>query len=111
MEKHEALAALSALAHETRLDIFRLLVRAGAQGVPAGEIAREIDLAAPTLSFHLKELRNAGVVGCRREGRQMFYSPSFEAMQNLVGYLSANCCQGAGCAVENESDRPERRPS
>lgn len=111
MEKHEALAALSALAHETRLDIFRLLVRAGTGGMPAGEIAREIDLAAPTLSFHLKELRNAGVVGCRRDGRQMIYSPSFEAMQQLVGYLSSNCCEGAGCEIENEPERPERRPS
>jgi DNA-binding transcriptional ArsR family regulator len=81
MEKQEVISALSALAHESRLDIFRLLVRAGNDGVAAGAIADSIGLAPATLSFHLKELKNAGVIHCRRDGRSLIYTPEFGAMQ------------------------------
>jgi DNA-binding transcriptional ArsR family regulator len=96
MEKQEVISALSALAHESRLDIFRLLVRAGNDGVAAGAIADSIGLAPATLSFHLKELKNAGVIHCRRDGRSLIYTPEFGAMQELIGFLTANCCEGKG---------------
>jgi DNA-binding transcriptional ArsR family regulator len=94
MEKQIAVAALAALAQETRLEVFRLLVRAGAAGLTPGAIAKSLDLPAPTLSFHLKELKGAGLVAVRREGRSLRYAPDFGAMRRLVGYLSENCCQG-----------------
>ncbi len=97
MDKQDVIAALAALAHETRLDIFRLLVRAGNEGLAAGTIAERIGLAPATLSFHLKELKNAGVISCRRDGRSLIYGPEFGAMQELVGFLTANCCEGRGC--------------
>lgn len=97
MEKQDVIAALSALAHETRLDIFRMLVRAGSKGVAAGAIAESIGLVPATLSFHLKELKNAGVINCRRDGRSLIYAPEFGAMQELIGYLTANCCRGNDC--------------
>jgi len=95
MEKQDVLAALGALAQETRLDVFRLLVQAGPEGLAAGVIAEQLGVPTPTLSFHLKELRNAGIVTCRREGRSLLYAPDFGAMDALVGFLSRNCCQGA----------------
>jgi DNA-binding transcriptional ArsR family regulator len=95
MEKQDVLAALGALAQETRLDVFRLLVQAGPEGLAAGVIAGQLGVPTPTLSFHLKELRNAGIVTCRREGRSLLYAPDFGAMDALVGFLSRNCCQGA----------------
>lgn len=99
MEKQDVLAALAALAQETRLDLFRLLVRSGPEGLPAGAIADTLGVPSATLSFHLKELKNAGVVGCRREGRSLIYSPDFAAMNALLAFLTENCCAGAGtCA-------------
>ncbi len=94
MEKQDALAALAALAHETRLDVFRLLVRAGRRGLAAGAIADALDVPAATLSFHLKELKNAGVVDCRRQGRSLIYGPSFPTMSALLAFLTRNCCEG-----------------
>jgi len=90
----EAVAALSALAQETRLEAFRLLVRAGVEGLPAGELGEALDLPAATLSFHLKELRNAGLVRCERLGRSRIYRPDFAAVRALLAYLSENCCRG-----------------
>lgn len=98
IEKQDALAALAALAHETRLDVFRLLVQAGPGGLAAGEIADRLGVQAATLSHHLKELKSARVVHCRRAGRSLIYSPDFGAMGDLVAYLSENCCQAGGCA-------------
>ena len=89
------LAALSALAHETRLEIFRLLVQAGDEGLAAGEIARRLQVAPATLSFHLKELKIGGVVACERQGRSLIYRPAFDAMKELLDYLMENCCAGA----------------
>ena len=94
MEKITAVQTLAALAQDARLDIFRLLVRGGVDGMAAGDIGRAIGLPAATLSFHLKELKNAGVVHCRRNGRSLIYSPDFGVMNDLLSYLTENCCQG-----------------
>ena len=98
METKDAVAALSALAQETRLEVFRLLVRAGPEGLPAGEIAGALGLPSASLSFHLKELRSAGLARYERDGRSRIYSPDFATVQELIDYLSENCCEGAGCA-------------
>lgn len=95
MEKQDVIAALSALAHETRLDVFRLLVQAGREGRPAGELAAALAIPPATLSFHLKELRNAQLVNSERKGRSIHYAPDFDSMSALVGYLGENCCAGA----------------
>jgi DNA-binding transcriptional ArsR family regulator len=97
MEKQDAISALAALAHETRLDVFRLLVQAGGEGLPAGALSQALGVPSATLSFHLKELKNAGVVACRREGRSLIYRADFAAMNALLAYLTENCCQGAAC--------------
>lgn len=94
METRIAVEQLSALAQETRLEVFRLLVRAGHGGLPAGEIGRAIDLPLPTLSFHLRHLREAGLLASRREGRSIVYSANYAAMHALVGFLGENCCLG-----------------
>jgi DNA-binding transcriptional ArsR family regulator len=85
--------ALSALAQETRLDIFRRLIAAGPGGLSAGRVGEEFGLPSATLSFHLKELRNAGIVTARKDGRFVIYSADFAAMKMLVGFLLENCCQ------------------
>ena len=97
MEKQDVIAALAALAHETRLDVFRLLVQAGPEGLAAGAAAETLDVPAATLSFHLKELRNARLVEARREGRSIRYAPDFANMTALLGYLGENCCSGGSC--------------
>jgi len=121
MEISKAVTALSALAQENRLEIFRLLVQAGPQGMAAGQIAETLELAPNTLSFHFDRLRFAGLVTVRRDGRSMIYAARFEAMSGLVSFLTENCCQGAAakCApaalckpkgVLNETvSRPRRR--
>ncbi len=88
MEKQNAIAALAALAQETRLDIFRLLVRAGGEGMAPGAIADALGVASATLSFHLKELKNAGVVSCEREGRSLIYAPEYRTMDELLRFLT-----------------------
>lgn len=101
MEKPDAIAALAALAHETRLDVFRLLVQAGTDGLPAGRIGERLGLPSATLSFHLTHLRHAGLVTFRREGRSLIYMAAYPAMNDLLAYLTENCCQGdaAGCGI------------
>jgi ArsR family transcriptional regulator, arsenate/arsenite/antimonite-responsive transcriptional repressor len=101
MEKSDAIAALAALAQETRLDIFRLLVQAGPDGMPAGQIGERLGLPSATLSFHLNQLRHAGLVTFRREGRSLIYAAEYAAMNGLLGYLTENCCQeeASGCGV------------
>ena len=94
MEKQNAIGALSALAQETRLDVFRLLVRAGPEGLPAGSVGGALGLPSATLSFHLKELKSAGLVRCERLGRSRIYSTDLDAVQELVQFLLQNCCQG-----------------
>src|SRR5947209_10469697 len=95
MKKPQALTGLAALAQENRLDMFRLLVRAGPEGMPAGEVSSALGISPNTLTFHFDRLREAGLVTVRREGRSMIYAAQFEAMNALLGYLSENCCQGA----------------
>ncbi len=94
MTKRDALAALAALAQENRLDVFRLLVEAGPEGMPAGSVATALRLAPNTLTFHFDRLREAGLISVRRDGRSMVYSARFEAMNGLVAYLTDHCCQG-----------------
>jgi DNA-binding transcriptional ArsR family regulator len=101
MESKAAVAALSALAHESRLAVFRLLVRAGPAGLAAGEIAADLDLPNATLSFHLNQLRHAGLVTFHRTGRSLIYAAEYELMNDLLAYLTENCCQGsAECGVD-----------
>jgi ArsR family transcriptional regulator, arsenate/arsenite/antimonite-responsive transcriptional repressor len=97
METIDAVAALSALAQENRLEVFRLLVQAGPDGMAAGAIAEALDLAPNTLTFHFDRLRMAGLVAVRREGRSMIYSAAYDRMNALLDYLTEHCCQGAAC--------------
>ncbi len=101
MEKTDAIAALAALAQESRLDIFRLLVQAGAEGLAAGQIGEQLGLPGATLSFHLNQLKHAGLATFRREGRSLIYVAEYAAMNALLSYLTENCCQGnpAACGV------------
>ena len=97
MKTLEAVAALAALAQETRLGIYRLLVSAGPGGLAAGAIAEKLDLPPATLSFHLKELSLAGLARSRQDGRFVIYSANFDTMVGLVSFLTENCCGGKSC--------------
>lgn len=94
MDKHQAIAALSALAQETRLDIFRYLVEAGPDGMPAGQIGEHLNVPWATLSFHLKTLQQAGLLVRKRESRCIIYSVNLTTMNAVMNYLMENCCQG-----------------
>jgi DNA-binding transcriptional ArsR family regulator len=98
MEKSSFLAALAALAQETRLDIYRLLVQAGPGGLPAGQIGEQLGLPSATLAFHLKELRHANLATCTRHGRSLIYAAAYPTMTGLLAYLTENCC-GLGQAA------------
>jgi len=98
MEKKDAVGALAALAQETRLDIYRLLVQAGQGGLAAGRIGERLDLPLPTLSFHLAQLKHARLVTARRQGRSIIYAANYPAMNGLVAYLTENCCEGDAAA-------------
>ncbi len=113
METNDAVAALAALAQDNRLEVFRLLVRAGPEGMPAGRVADELGLAPNTLTFHFDRLRLAGMVTVRREGRSMIYAARYEAMNALLAYLTENCCRGTeGCGpAQCEPSRPTRKRS
>lgn len=94
MKKSMVIGALGALAQETRLDIFRLLVQKGPGGLPAGEIGSRLGQPSPTMSFHLNQLRFAGLLTSRRESRSIIYSANFKAMNDLIAYMTENCCGG-----------------
>jgi ArsR family transcriptional regulator, arsenate/arsenite/antimonite-responsive transcriptional repressor len=96
MKKTEVVEALAALAQEHRLDVFRLLVQAGREGMAAGQVAEMLKLAPNTLTFHFDRLRHAGLVTVRREGRSMIYAARYEAMNGLLAFLTENCCAGVG---------------
>ena len=98
METGQAVKALGAIAQETRLAIYRLLVEAGPEGLSPGVIAGKLGVAAPTLSFHLKELAYAGLVRSESQGRFLFYRADYAAMNALLGFLTENCCRGSHCA-------------
>jgi ArsR family transcriptional regulator len=113
MDAQLAVASLAALAQESRLAIFRLLVEAGPTGLAVGEIGASVAVAPATLSFHLKELFHAGLASSRQEGRYVFYSANFERMNALIGYLTENCCArdgcGPGCGPPRGASRRARR--
>ena len=100
MKSQEAIGALSALASEARLGVFRLLVKRGPEGYTPSELVERLEVPAPTLSFHLKGLVHAGLVVSRREGRNLYYSPNFQRMSALVGFLTENCCSLAEQACD-----------
>mgnify|MGYP003552152071 CR=1 len=109
MESKLAVAALGALAHETRLEVFRLLVRAVAGGLSVGRIAEGLGVEANgRLSFHLKELVGAGLVSSRQEGRFIYYSTNYSAMNDLLRYLTEDCCGGLGCSEVVDTCNPEK---
>lgn len=113
METIDAVTALAALAQENRLDVFRLLVEAGPEGMPAGDVAKALDLAPNTLTFHFDRLRVAGLVTVRRDGRSMIYAAQFGTMNRLLGYLTDQCCGGQPekCAPPRRagSTKPDKR--
>jgi len=95
MKNTDAVSALAALAQDSRLDVFRLLVEAGPGGLTAGQVADKLKLAPSALTFHFDRLRDAGLVTVRRDGRSMIYAAQFDTMNALVTFLTDNCCQGA----------------
>ena len=115
MKLLRAVEALAALAQETRLALFRLLVRQGPLGLAAGDIGEKLRVPAATLSFHLSQLSRAGLLVSRREGRSIIYAADYDGMAGLMAYLTENCCQGSAesCAPEcgpPDAVRPEARP-
>lgn len=97
MESNQVIRALAALAQDSRLAIFRLLVQCGPEGMNAGRIAERVDVAPATLSFHLKELSSCGLLSSRQDGRFVIYSANFATMNDLLGFLTENCCGGNSC--------------
>jgi len=110
MKKTDAVAILAALAQDNRLDVFRLLVEAGPEGMPAGHIAASLRMPPNALTFHLDRLREAGLVNVRRDGRMMIYSAQFAAINGLIEYLTAQCCQGRPEKCAPKSSAPKRKP-
>jgi ArsR family transcriptional regulator len=100
MDESQAVSALAALAHPVRLRVFRALVVSGPAGLTPGVMQEGLAIPATTLSFHLKELTNAGLVTSERASRNLVYRAAFERMNGLLGYLTENCCQGAECCVD-----------
>lgn len=101
METLNAVAALAALAQESRLTIFRLLVQAGPTGLAAGKISETTQIAPSSLSFHLKEMLHANMVSSRQDGRYVIYSANFSTMNKLLAFLTENCCAGMPCTPED----------
>ncbi|MFL6675677.1 MAG: ArsR/SmtB family transcription factor [Massilia sp.] len=111
MQTQQVLAALGALAQEMRLAVFRLLVQAGPAGLAASRIAQELDVPPSSLSFHLKELTNAGLIAPRQSGRFVIYAASFNTMNGLIAFLTENCCGGNPCRpVSVACASPESSP-
>ncbi|HUW36638.1 MAG TPA: metalloregulator ArsR/SmtB family transcription factor [Rhodocyclaceae bacterium] len=105
---------LAALGHETRLAVFRLLVQAGVEGLSAGVVGEQLALAAATLSFHLAHLNRVGLVTSRQQGRFIFYAADYAAMDELIAFLTDNCCRGEACLPRSaaaKKRRPARKPS
>ena len=110
MESSTAVAHLSALAQESRLSVFRLLVQAGAKGMSAGDLAAKLALPNPTLSFHLSQLKGAGLVQCRRESRSLIYTANYAAMNDLLAFLTDNCCGGQADLCAPVACAPQTKP-
>jgi DNA-binding transcriptional ArsR family regulator len=109
MNSAETVEALGALAHEHRLAIYRLLVEKGPDGLSAGDIAARIGLVPSSLTFHVQSLQRSGLIAQKRVSRQLFYSADFGAMNELVEYLTKNCCSGASCAPVCKPAAPPKR--
>jgi len=110
MQAEQVIRALSALAQEHRLAAFRLLVQAGEHGVAAGVLAEKLDVPPSSMSFHLAQLANAGLVTQRRESRSIIYSADYAAMNDLMGYLTENCCGGISCISDSAClPEPDRK--
>lgn len=111
MEEQNVVKSLAALAQPVRLRVFRALVVAGPQGLTPGDLAAQLEVAATTLSFHLKELMYADLVSQERDGRHLIYRAAFEHMDGLLGYLTEHCCQGKPCAptLATPSGKPARK--
>ncbi|MDE1923583.1 MAG: helix-turn-helix transcriptional regulator [Gammaproteobacteria bacterium] len=109
MKSKDVIAGLAALAQESRLALFRLLVKRGPEGFTPTQLARKLAVPAPTLSFHLKELQRAGLIAARREGRCLYYSPDFARMHALVGFLTDQCCVLADGGCDAQCAAAERR--
>jgi DNA-binding transcriptional ArsR family regulator len=110
MKKADAVGILAALAQDNRLDVFRLLVEAGPEGMPAGHVAASLKLPPSALTFHLDRLRDAGLVTVRRDGRSMIYAARFEAMNALVSYLTDQCCQSRPELCRPKPRKTTRKP-
>jgi len=115
VKSKQAIQALSALASEARLSVFRLLVKRGPEGYIPSELAARLDLPAPTLSFHLKGLLQSGLVASRREGRNLYYSPNFDCVNALIGFLTDHCCSlsdascDSVCSPAPAASQPRRK--
>jgi ArsR family transcriptional regulator, arsenate/arsenite/antimonite-responsive transcriptional repressor len=115
MKSIDAVEKLAALAQESRLAIFRMLVKRGPEGYTPTQLAEKLNVSSPTLSFHLKELQHAGLIEARREGRFLFYSPNFPRMNELIEFLTDNCCSladkecGPSCGVPATEVEPKRK--
>ena len=109
MEKTGAVTALAALAQEHRLEVYRLLVQTGPEGIAAGQLAAALGIAPNTLTFHLDRLRHAGLVSVARQGRSLIYAARYETMNNLLGYLTENCCGGEAGLCEPAPCTPRKR--
>lgn len=103
MEENDVVRSLLALAQPVRLRVFRALVVAGPEGMTPGTLTEALSVPATSLSFHLKELTNAGLVSQERQGRNLIYRASFDRMNGLMAYLTENCCQGNPCAVDGST--------
>ncbi len=99
MNENTAVRALAALAQTSRLQVFRKLIEAGPEGCTPTQLSESLDIAPSSLSFHLKELTNAGLLTQERDGRKLIYRPAIEVMNDLVGFLTDNCCRGAPCGL------------
>ncbi len=108
MDIQQAVRSLAALAQDSRLEVFRLLVQAGPEGLAAGEIAERLRIPASTLSFHVKALSQAGLVESRQESRFIYYSARFAAMNELIAFLGENCCGGRACLPGSTPARRKR---
>ena len=108
MESKSAVAALGALAQDSRLEVYRLLVQAGPEGLAASDIAERLGIPANTLSFHLKTLSHAGLILARQAGRFIYYSANYEQMSSLLEFLTQNCCGGRSCLPAVTSSRKRR---
>jgi DNA-binding transcriptional ArsR family regulator len=115
MKSIEVVESLAALAQESRLALFRLLVKRGPEGYTPSQLSEKLDVPGPTLSFHLKELHRANLIDSRREGRFLYYSPNFQRMNQLLGFLTENCCVladrdcGQGCGTQAAEVTPPKR--